>query len=129
MASLAMSSISRAQLLTPSSGRLLARRGCRAPAAASRISAQAQLSQNDLKRMVGYKAIDDYVESGMVVGLGTGSTAYFAVERLGQKLASGECWREVQPWAQLVGNCGDRYCRPMAGDLAGKGGRARCRRM
>ena len=26
----------------------------------------------------------------MVVGLGTGSTAYFAVERLGQKLASGE---------------------------------------
>ena len=26
----------------------------------------------------------------MVVGLGTGSTAYFAVERVGQKLASGE---------------------------------------
>merc|ERR1711906_103075 len=29
-------------------------------------------------------------KSGMVVGLGTGSTAYFAVERLGQLLASGE---------------------------------------
>ena len=40
--------------------------------------------------MVGYKSVDDYVESGMVVGLGTGSTAYFAVERLGQKLKSGE---------------------------------------
>eukprot|EP00962_Isochrysis_galbana_P045987 scaffold18322_cov56-Isochrysis_galbana.AAC.1 len=26
----------------------------------------------------------------MVVGLGTGSTAFFAVERLGQKLAAGE---------------------------------------
>ena len=39
---------------------------------------------------VGYKAVDDYVKSGMVVGLGTGSTAYFAVERVGQKLASGE---------------------------------------
>ena len=26
----------------------------------------------------------------MVVGLGTGSTAYFAVERLGEKLKSGE---------------------------------------
>lgn len=26
----------------------------------------------------------------MVVGLGTGSTAYFAVERVGQKLKSGE---------------------------------------
>ena len=39
---------------------------------------------------VGYKAVDDYVRSGMVVGLGTGSTAYFAVERVGQKLQSGE---------------------------------------
>jgi ribose 5-phosphate isomerase A len=36
------------------------------------------------------QAVDDYVKSDMVVGLGTGSTAYFAVERLGQKLASGE---------------------------------------
>ena len=34
--------------------------------------------------------MDDHVTSGMVVGLGTGSTAYFAVERVGQKLASGE---------------------------------------
>eukprot|EP00192_Tetraselmis_astigmatica_P020666 CAMPEP_0117677080 /NCGR_PEP_ID=MMETSP0804-20121206/16551_1 /TAXON_ID=1074897 /ORGANISM="Tetraselmis astigmatica, Strain CCMP880" /LENGTH=290 /DNA_ID=CAMNT_0005486333 /DNA_START=82 /DNA_END=954 /DNA_ORIENTATION=- len=48
------------------------------------------LSQDELKKMVGYKSIDDYVTSGMVVGLGTGSTAYFAVERLGQKLASGD---------------------------------------
>ena len=44
----------------------------------------------DLKKAVGYKAVDDYVRSGMVVGLGTGSTAYFAVERVGQLLASGE---------------------------------------
>ena len=44
----------------------------------------AALSQDELKKMVGYKAVDDYVKSGMVVGLGTGSTAYFAVERLGQ---------------------------------------------
>lgn len=44
----------------------------------------------ELKKATGYKAVDDYVTSGMVVGLGTGSTAYFAVERLGQKLASGE---------------------------------------
>lgn len=34
--------------------------------------------------------MDDHVKSGMVVGLGTGSTAYFAVERVGQKLKSGE---------------------------------------
>ena len=47
-------------------------------------------SQDELKRQTGYRAVDDYVKSGMVVGLGTGSTAYFAVERLGQLLASGE---------------------------------------
>jgi len=45
---------------------------------------------DELKRQTGYRAVDDYVKSGMVVGLGTGSTAYFAVERLGQKLKSGE---------------------------------------
>ena len=48
------------------------------------------LSQDELKKLVGYKSVDDYVRSGMVVGLGTGSTAYFAVERVGQKLKSGE---------------------------------------
>ena len=48
------------------------------------------LTQDELKKMVGYKAVDDYVKSGMVVGLGTGSTAYFAVERVGMKLKSGE---------------------------------------
>lgn len=48
------------------------------------------LSQDELKKLVGYKSVDDHVQSGMVVGLGTGSTAYFAVERVGQKLASGE---------------------------------------
>ena len=48
------------------------------------------LSQDELKKQVGYKAVDDYVKSGMVVGLGTGSTAYFAVERVGELLKSGE---------------------------------------
>merc|ERR1712176_1347097 len=48
------------------------------------------VSQDELKKQVGYKAVDDYVKSGMVVGLGTGSTAYFAVERVGNLLKSGE---------------------------------------
>lgn len=46
-------------------------------------------SVEELKKQTGYKAVDDYVKSGMVVGLGTGSTAAFAVERLGQLVASG----------------------------------------
>uniref|UniRef100_A0A7S2YN40 ribose-5-phosphate isomerase n=1 Tax=Entomoneis paludosa TaxID=265537 RepID=A0A7S2YN40_9STRA len=61
--------------------------------AATRIQAlqmSTALSQDELKKQVGYKAVDDYVKSGMVVGLGTGSTAYFAVERVGEKLKSGE---------------------------------------
>lgn len=48
------------------------------------------VSKEDLKRVVGYKAVDDYVRSGMVVGLGTGSTAYYAIERLGRKIQEGE---------------------------------------
>jgi ribose 5-phosphate isomerase A len=48
------------------------------------------ISQDELKKQVGYKAVDDYVKSGMVVGLGTGSTAAFAVERVGELLKSGE---------------------------------------
>eukprot|EP00607_Mallomonas_marina_P009180 CAMPEP_0182420026 /NCGR_PEP_ID=MMETSP1167-20130531/4508_1 /TAXON_ID=2988 /ORGANISM="Mallomonas Sp, Strain CCMP3275" /LENGTH=283 /DNA_ID=CAMNT_0024595397 /DNA_START=96 /DNA_END=947 /DNA_ORIENTATION=- len=54
------------------------------------LSMASTLSQDELKKLVGYKAVDDYVTSGMVVGLGTGSTAYFAVERVGMKLKSGE---------------------------------------
>ena len=46
--------------------------------------------QEELKRKAGYYAVDKKVSSGMVVGLGTGSTTYYAVERLAQKLASGE---------------------------------------
>ncbi|GKY93021.1 hypothetical protein MPSEU_000270500 [Mayamaea pseudoterrestris] len=56
----------------------------------SALAMSTKMSQDELKKLVGYKAVDDYVKSGMVVGLGTGSTAYFAVERVGEKLKSGE---------------------------------------
>lgn len=57
---------------------------------ATTTSLKSMVSQDELKKQVGFKAVDDYVKSGMVVGLGTGSTAYFAVERVGEKLKSGE---------------------------------------
>lgn len=47
------------------------------------------LTQEELKKIVGCKAVDDYVRSDMVVGLGTGSTVTYSVERLGQLLAAG----------------------------------------
>jgi len=55
-----------------------------APAASSAGSAA-----DELKQAAGFKAVDDYVKSGMVVGLGTGSTAEFAVDRVAEKLKSG----------------------------------------
>ena len=41
------------------------------------------------KRDAAHAAVQRYVESGMVVGLGTGSTATFAVRRIGELVASG----------------------------------------
>lgn len=64
--------------------------GRRARVAAAPPATIAMASVEELKKATGYKSVDDHVTSGMVVGLGTGSTAYYAVERLGQKLASGE---------------------------------------
>jgi ribose 5-phosphate isomerase A len=40
------------------------------------------------KRAAGYKAAD-MVQPGMIVGLGTGSTVYYAMERLRERLAEG----------------------------------------
>jgi ribose 5-phosphate isomerase A len=40
------------------------------------------------KQMVGEKAAD-YVKEGMIVGLGTGSTAYYLVEALGRRVKEG----------------------------------------
>ena len=45
-------------------------------------------NRDDLKRAAASRAIE-YIEDGMVVGLGTGSTAYFVVEDLGARVAQG----------------------------------------
>ncbi|MBM6614599.1 ribose-5-phosphate isomerase RpiA [Desemzia sp. RIT804] len=42
----------------------------------------------DLKQMVGEKAAE-FVKDGMVVGLGTGSTAYYMVEAIGKRVKEG----------------------------------------
>jgi len=48
------------------------------------------LSNDGFKREAANAAVERYVESGIVVGLGTGSTATFAVRRIGELVASGE---------------------------------------
>lgn len=43
----------------------------------------------DVKERVGRKAAD-YIEDGMVVGLGTGSTAYWFIDEIGKRVQAGE---------------------------------------
>jgi ribose 5-phosphate isomerase A len=45
--------------------------------------------QDELKQKAAYRAVE-FIESGMVVGLGTGSTTAFAVIRIGERLKNGD---------------------------------------
>ena len=81
-------------LSAPASARVLARAPApsRSPLRARRSAvrpAMAALSQDELKQQAAWQAVD-YVKSGMRVGLGTGSTAAFAVARIGELMAKGE---------------------------------------
>ena len=42
----------------------------------------------ELKKIAGVRAAQ-YVENGMIVGLGTGSTAYYFVEEIGRRVPLG----------------------------------------
>nr|XP_043637380.1 probable ribose-5-phosphate isomerase 2 [Erigeron canadensis] len=50
---------------------------------------QVILTQDDLKKIAAYKAVE-FVESNMILGLGTGSTAKHAIDRIGQLLKQGK---------------------------------------
>jgi len=86
MASIATAGVS----LRVNAAPAFAPRAARATRSRAALRVNAMASQDELKKQVGYKAVDDHVKSGMVVGLGTGSTAAFAVDRVGELIASGE---------------------------------------
>ncbi len=48
------------------------------------------MSNDEFKRVAANDAVERYVQSGMVVGLGTGTTATLAVRRIGELIASGD---------------------------------------
>lgn len=64
----------------------------------------------ELKRQAAERAVD-FVESGMIVGLGEGSTAIYAIRRIGQLIATGAlcdilgvpCSRNVEETARALG--------------------------
>ncbi|XP_028757767.1 probable ribose-5-phosphate isomerase 2 [Neltuma alba] len=59
------------------------------PSSSPSPSSSVILTQDELKKIAAYKAVE-YVESGMVLGLGTGSTAKHAVARIGELLKQGK---------------------------------------
>jgi len=44
------------------------------------------MSVEDAKKKAGYAAVDNYIRDNMVVGIGSGSTVVYAVERLSQRV-------------------------------------------
>jgi len=46
--------------------------------------------QDAFKRAAGEAAVERYVRDGACVGLGTGTTAYYAIRRVGERIAAGE---------------------------------------
>jgi ribose 5-phosphate isomerase A len=44
----------------------------------------------EAKRAVGYTAVDRFVRDGTCIGLGTGTTAHWAIERVAQRVAGGQ---------------------------------------
>ena len=50
----------------------------------------------NLKQMAGEKAVD-FIEDGMVVGLGSGSTAYYAIQKIGKRVRDGLKIKGITP--------------------------------
>jgi ribose 5-phosphate isomerase A len=69
-----------------------------------------------LKRAAAHAGVDGFVRSGMVVGLGSGTTAAFAVRRIGELLGSGGL-REVRgiPTSEATARIAREAGIPLAG--------------
>jgi ribose 5-phosphate isomerase A len=75
-------------------------------------------SDDERKRAVAFAAVDRYVRSETCIGLGTGSTARWAVERVGERVAAGE--RIV---AVATSGAAERQCRKLGIPLVALGER------
>lgn len=72
------------------------------------------MNADERKRAAGYAAVDRYVRPGLCIGLGTGSTAYWAIERVGELVRSGAEIVAVATSAET-----ERLCRERGIALAG----------
>ncbi|MEA2663744.1 MAG: ribose 5-phosphate isomerase [Candidatus Eremiobacteraeota bacterium] len=76
------------------------------------------LSSDDTKRAVARAAVDRYVRAGTCIGLGTGTTAKWAVARVGERIAAGEAIVAVATSRQT-----ERLCAEAGVPLVGLGER------
>jgi ribose 5-phosphate isomerase A len=72
------------------------------------------MSIEDRKREAGYAAVDRYVRDGTCIGLGTGSTARWAIERAGERVRAGADLCAVATSLET-----ERLCRERAIPLVG----------
>ena len=63
--------------------------------------------EEEAKRAVGRRAVDEYVRDGTCIGLGTGSTALYAIERVGERIAEGWSLRAVPTSAETERLCSE----------------------
>lgn len=69
--------------------------------------------QDKLKKEAAFKAVE-YIEPGMVVGLGTGSTVYFVLERISE-LLSGRILKDIVgiPSSEQTANLAEKFNIPL----------------
>ena len=63
----------------------------------------------NLKKIVAEKAADEYIKDGMTVGLGTGSTAYYVIQRVGEFVRNGmklRCVATSEQTERIAKECG-----------------------
>ncbi|MBC5800975.1 MAG: ribose-5-phosphate isomerase RpiA [Candidatus Eremiobacteraeota bacterium] len=63
--------------------------------------------EDSAKRAAGYAAVDRFVRDDTCIGLGTGTTAYWAVQRVGEVVARGRKVRAVATSVATEQQCGD----------------------
>jgi ribose 5-phosphate isomerase A len=61
--------------------------------------------EEQAKRAVGYRAVDAFVRNDTCIGLGTGTTARYAVERAGERMREGWKLRVVPTSAETAALC------------------------
>ena len=73
------------------------------------------ISQDEAKKLAGLKVIEQFIEKGMVLGLGSGTTSHFFVKELGRHVDSGldvTCTTTSNSTSEVAKQVGIDICDP-----------------